>query len=73
MAQQNLGLHWGQSIFNYIQKKRNYVLKIISSGDLCMKCLLYSKLPENPNWDLMLNYPFENGKDIDVTISIAIT
>ena len=29
-------------------------------------------IPKNPYWDMVLDYPFENWKDVDVTVNLAV-
>jgi hypothetical protein len=31
-----------------------------------------SEVPENPNWNTILDYSFEQGKNVNVTISITV-
>lgn len=32
----------------------------------------FENLPENPYWDMVLDYPFENWENVNVTITVRI-
>jgi len=62
--------------FNIKQSEINKKVMYLSNdtGDFPLRVSIYPtlKLPENPYWDMVLDYSFENWKDVDVTISVTV-